>query len=64
MFFSAKCGSSISARFLIYGVHAVSFFPLVAILDPSQKFDLVNINKSNLREEIIEIEAEIMNRKR
>jgi hypothetical protein len=33
-FFSAKCGSSISARFLIYGVHTVSFLPLVAILDP------------------------------
>jgi hypothetical protein len=33
-FFPAKCGSSISTRFLIYRVHAVSFFPLVAILDP------------------------------
>jgi hypothetical protein len=32
-FFSAKCGSSISARFLIYGAH-VYFLPLVAILDP------------------------------
>jgi hypothetical protein len=35
-FFSAKCGSSIPARFLIYGSHAVCFLPLVAILDPSK----------------------------
>jgi hypothetical protein len=34
--FSAKCGSSISARFLIYGAHAVCVLPLVAILDLSQ----------------------------
>jgi hypothetical protein len=33
-FFSAKCGSSVSARFLIYGSHAVCFLPPVAILDP------------------------------
>jgi hypothetical protein len=33
-FFSAKCHSSISGRFLIYGDHAVCFLPLVAILDP------------------------------
>jgi hypothetical protein len=33
-FFSAKCGSSVSAKFLIYGAHAVCFCPLVAILDP------------------------------
>jgi hypothetical protein len=32
--FSAKCGSSISAKFLIYRAHAVYFCPLVAILDP------------------------------
>jgi hypothetical protein len=32
-FFSAKCGSSLSARFLIYGVHAICFLPLVTILD-------------------------------
>jgi hypothetical protein len=32
-FFPAKFGSSISARFLIYGVHDVCFLPLVAILD-------------------------------
>jgi hypothetical protein len=36
-FFSAKCGSSISAKFLIYGAHAVCFCPLVTILDPKQK---------------------------
>jgi hypothetical protein len=33
-FFCAKCGSSISARFLIYGAHAICFLPLVSILDP------------------------------
>jgi hypothetical protein len=32
-FFSAKCGSIISARFLIYGAHIICSFPLVAILD-------------------------------
>jgi hypothetical protein len=31
-FFSAKCGSSVSARFLVYRV-AVCFSTLVAILD-------------------------------
>jgi hypothetical protein len=35
-FFSAKCGSSVSAKFLIYGAHAVCFLPLVTILDPQQ----------------------------
>jgi hypothetical protein len=33
-FFSAECGSSISARFLIYRAHTVWFCTLVAILDP------------------------------
>jgi hypothetical protein len=33
LFISAKCGSSISARFLIHGAHAVCFCTLVAILD-------------------------------
>jgi hypothetical protein len=32
--FLAKCGSSLSARFLIYRAHAVCFCALVAILDP------------------------------
>jgi hypothetical protein len=32
--FSAKCGSSISARYLICGAHAVCLCTLVAILDP------------------------------
>jgi hypothetical protein len=32
--FSAKCGSSISAKFLTYGAHAVCFCTLVTILDP------------------------------
>jgi hypothetical protein len=31
---SAKCGSSLSAIFLIYGVHAICFCTLVSILDP------------------------------
>jgi hypothetical protein len=31
--FFCLCGSSISARLLIYGAHAVCFLPLVAILD-------------------------------
>jgi hypothetical protein len=31
--FSASCSSRVSARFLIYGSHAVCFLPLVAILD-------------------------------
>jgi hypothetical protein len=31
-FFSAKYGSSVSARFQIYGAHAVSYLPLVGIL--------------------------------
>jgi hypothetical protein len=33
-FFSAKSGSSISVRFLIYGPHAICFLPLVTIWDP------------------------------
>jgi hypothetical protein len=33
-FFSAKCGSSVSAKFLIYRTHAVCFLPLVAMFDP------------------------------
>jgi hypothetical protein len=37
--FSAKCGSSITERFLIYGAHTVCFLPLVAILDlPPSEF--------------------------
>jgi hypothetical protein len=32
-FISAKCGSRVSARFLIHGVHAFCFCTLVAILD-------------------------------
>jgi hypothetical protein len=32
-FFSAKCGSIVSARFLIYRTHTVCFCPLVTILD-------------------------------
>jgi hypothetical protein len=33
-FITAKCGSSISARFLSHGAHAVCLCALVAILDP------------------------------
>jgi hypothetical protein len=32
-FFSANCGSSISPKFLIYGVHAVCFCPVVTLLN-------------------------------
>jgi hypothetical protein len=41
-FFSAKCGSSVSARFLIYRAHTVCFLPLVTILDPPSKFFIVH----------------------
>jgi hypothetical protein len=34
--FPAKCGSSISARFLLYGAHTICFLPLVTILDPPE----------------------------
>jgi hypothetical protein len=37
-FFSAKCGSSISARFQNYGAHAVGYLPLVTILKMSYIF--------------------------
>jgi hypothetical protein len=37
-FIYAKCKSSISARFLIHGAHAVCFCILVAILDPCNTF--------------------------
>jgi hypothetical protein len=37
-FFSAKCGSSIPTRFLIYGAHAIFFLTLVAILILHQLF--------------------------
>jgi hypothetical protein len=35
-FFSAKGGSSISAKFLICGAHSVCFCTLVSILDPPE----------------------------
>jgi hypothetical protein len=37
-FISTKCGSSISARFLIHRAHIVWFCALVAILDPHPNF--------------------------
>jgi hypothetical protein len=37
-FISAKCGSSVSARFWSHGAHAVCFCALVAILDPGVDF--------------------------
>jgi hypothetical protein len=37
-FFSAKCGSSISAKFLIYGAYAVCFLPVLAILDSPKTY--------------------------
>jgi hypothetical protein len=33
VFFPSKCGSSVSARFLIYRSHATCFLPLITILD-------------------------------
>jgi hypothetical protein len=36
--FPARCVSSDSARFLLYGAHAICFFPLVAILEPLPLF--------------------------
>jgi hypothetical protein len=44
-FFSAKCGSSISARFFICGDHTVYFIPLVTILN---LFLLSSIFDSNI----------------
>jgi hypothetical protein len=41
-FFSAKCGSSFSIKFLIYGAHTVCFCTLVAILDPSIIYLLIS----------------------
>jgi hypothetical protein len=47
-FFSAKCGSCISAKFLIYGGHTVCILPLLAILDP-QIFSLkINVYLSTV----------------
>jgi hypothetical protein len=43
-FISAKCGSTISARFLIHRAHAVCFCPLVAIFDPPHIY--LKLNKS------------------
>jgi hypothetical protein len=40
VFFSANCGSSISARFWIFRAHIVCFLPLVTILDPPASFFL------------------------
>jgi hypothetical protein len=34
-FFSAKCNSGVSAKFLIYRIHSICFCPPVTILDPS-----------------------------
>jgi hypothetical protein len=42
-FISAKCGSSISARFLIHGAHSVCFCTLVAILEPLCALIILNI---------------------
>jgi hypothetical protein len=39
--FPARCVSSISGRFLLYGANAICFLPLVAILDALRDFSLV-----------------------
>jgi hypothetical protein len=51
-FFSAKCGSSISAKFLIYAAHAVCFCILVTILDltPTGSFLLTQLKRMILPE--------------
>jgi hypothetical protein len=45
-FISTKCGTSFSARFLIYGAHVVCFCTLVASLDPDSTwyFKLANLD--------------------
>jgi hypothetical protein len=35
--FTARCVSSISARFFLYGAHVIYFLPLVTILEPRKK---------------------------
>jgi hypothetical protein len=48
-FISTKCGSSVSAIFLICGAHAVCFCTLVTILDPAWNILFNEINsKKNL----------------
>jgi hypothetical protein len=49
-FFSAKCGFSVSARFLIYIAHVVCFLPLVATLDPLLYDDFEYIKDSGVLE--------------
>jgi hypothetical protein len=39
-FLSAKCGSSVSARFLIYRSYTFCFLPLVAIFDPLSRVEI------------------------
>jgi hypothetical protein len=54
-FFPTKCGSSISAKFLIYGAHAVCFLPVVGILDSSSYRDRKNLQSpiiSNTGEDV------------
>jgi hypothetical protein len=47
-FISTKCGSSISARVLIYGAHAVCFCTLVTILDPLESLWIFTEYRSEL----------------
>jgi hypothetical protein len=44
VFFSAKCGSSVSARFSICGAHTVCFLPLGVILDLSDYNPLLKLS--------------------
>jgi hypothetical protein len=58
-FFSAKCSSSISAKFLIYGAHTVCFCPLVAILDPLSDGNLFEVKSSKLQENMRHLIAKL-----
>jgi hypothetical protein len=55
VFFSAKGRSSVSAKVLIYGAHAVCFLPLVSILDSSPKKLSINYLPSLINEQWVTI---------
>jgi hypothetical protein len=58
-FFSVKCGSSISAKFLICGAHAVCFCPLVAMLDPPKDPEIFSYSNYVRKIKGIEKEAKL-----
>jgi hypothetical protein len=49
-FFSSKCGSSVSARFLINRVYTVRILPLVSILDPTTDFCMLTNHPTSVVE--------------